>query len=154
MPSRSLAIHRGRIRNLNLVHEATSGYSDRLAARAAAIFGSWGFIVVIGTVLVAWAMGGTFSSALPTLLLCLMAAIQAPIIMMGQNRAASRDRHAAEVDFEANVKAEHEILDIREHMDRELVAMHRKLDAILRRYGIDPAEMGRPNPMELAGTQG
>jgi len=69
----------------------------------------------------------------------MLAAIQAPIIMMSQNRAAARDRHAAELDFEVNVKAEQEIMGIHERMDREIVGLHLKVDALLRKYDLDPA---------------
>ena len=104
----------------------------RLADRVAAIGGSWGFIIAFGVVLVGWML---INSSLPralglrfdpypfiflNLILSMLAAIQAPIIMMSQNRQAAKDRIAARIDFETNLRAE---LDIER--------LHYKLDAIL-----------------------
>ena len=105
---------------------------DQLADRVAAIGGSWGFISAFGVVLFGWML---INSAVPlalgirfdpypfiflNLMLSMLAAIQAPIIMMSQNRQAQKDRIAARIDFETNLRSE---LDIER--------LHHKLDAIL-----------------------
>lgn len=107
-------------------------FGQKLADRVAAIGGSWGFIIAFGVVLVAWV--GLNAWALSAaglkpfdpypfiflnLMLSMLAAIQAPIIMMSQNRQAEKDREAARHDYEVNLKAELEIM-----------ALHDKLDAL------------------------
>ena len=114
----------------DLLAAATRG--ERLADRVAVIGGSWGFIIAFGIVLMAWVL---VNSGLPTalglrfdpypfiflnLMLSMLAAIQAPIIMMSQNRQSTKDRLSARLDFETNVRAE---LDIER--------LHFKLDALL-----------------------
>jgi uncharacterized membrane protein len=108
---------------------------ERLADRVAAIGGSWGFITGFGVALLAWAGLNSWALGRPfdpypyiflNLLLSMLAAIQAPIIMMSQNRLAATDRRQARRDFEINLKAELEIL-----------ALHSKLDQLI---------AGRPEP--------
>src|SRR5688500_18453859 len=94
---------------------------ERLSDRIAAIGGSWAFIISFVAVLAGWIVVNTVLLArrqaafdpypfiLLNLLLSTMAALQAPIIMMSQNRQATRDRVAAEHDYEVNLKAELEI---------------------------------------------
>ena len=108
----------------------TSG--QRLADRVAEIGGSWGFIIGFSIFLAIWAaLNGlllTHAGLRPfdpypfiflNLILSMVAALQAPVIMMSQNRQATKDRAAAEHDYEVNLKAELEIL-----------ALHEKLDAL------------------------
>jgi uncharacterized membrane protein len=104
---------------------------ERLADRVAAIGGSWGFIACFGLALVSWAALNSWALARPfdpypyiflNLMLSMLAAVQAPIIMMSQNRQAATDRRQARRDFEINLKAELEIL-----------ALHAKLDQLLAR---------------------
>jgi uncharacterized membrane protein len=159
MPPRNPAVYRGRICNLNQIHEATSTAGDRLTDRAAAIFGSWGFIVAFGIILV-----GSFllfgqpwfdahRNILPGLLLGVVAGIQLPLVLMRQNRAAARDRMAAELEFEINVKLEYEIMGLHDRLDREIAGLHRKLDAIIQKNGIDPTGLDQPKHMEIAGAR-
>lgn len=106
-----------------------STFSDRLADSIAKFGGSWTFIGFFGAVLVAWMIWNTlpFNKTLhidepPFILLnlCLsfLAAFQAPIIMMSQNRQSSRDKHESVIDFAINYKAEQEIDDIQKHLHR------------------------------------
>ena len=107
-------------------------FGQRLADRVAEIGGSWGFIIGFGIFLAIWAAlnslllthGGLkpfdpYPFIFLNLILSMVAAIQAPVIMMSQNRQATKDRAAAEHDYEVNLKAELEIL-----------ALHEKLDAL------------------------
>ena len=92
---------------------------ERLADRVAEFGGSWTFIGLFAAVLVGWTLlnsdvlGAKAFDPYPyvflNLLLSMLAAIQAPIIMMSQNRQAARDRIAAARDYETNLRAERKI---------------------------------------------
>ena len=110
-----------------------SSFGDRLADRVAAIGGSWGFIIGFGIVLLIWmllnsrvleGLGLHPFDAYPfiflNLILSMLAAIQAPVIMMSQNRQAAKDRIAARHDYEVNLRAEMEILRLNRSMERLL----------------------------------
>jgi len=98
--------------------EATLG--DRLADRVAGFGGSWAFIVGFLVFLACWAAFNMIVSRAEApdpypfvflnLILSMLAAIQAPIIMMSQNRQAYKDRRMASHDYEVNLKAEIEIM--------------------------------------------
>ncbi len=108
------------------IEEASLG--ERIADRIAVIGGSWGFILSFLVFLAAWSLGNTLilrSAAFDpypyiflNLVLSMLAAIQAPIIRMSQNRAAARDRRDASRDYEVNLKAEIEILALHDKLDR------------------------------------
>ncbi len=112
------------------IADERSSFGERLADRVAAVGGSWGFIITFGVVLFGWMIlntdilghwGKTFDPypyIFLNLMLSMLAAIQAPIIMMSQNRQASKDRVAASLDFEVNLRAELEILRLHEKLDR------------------------------------
>ncbi len=102
-------------------------FGERLADQVAAVGGSWGFIIAFGLFLVVW-MGwneltGKHLSFDPypfiflNLMLSMLAAIQAPVIMMSQNRAADRDREAAGHDYLVNLRAELEIMHLHDKVD-------------------------------------
>ena len=108
-----------------------STLGDHLADRVAAIGGSWGFIVAFGIVLLAWVLiNSEFLSALGfhpfdaypfiflNLVLSMLAAVQAPIIMMSQNRQAKKDRIAARHDYEVNLRTQLEIIRLSHKVDR------------------------------------
>jgi uncharacterized membrane protein len=121
--------------------EANLTIGQRLADDVARVGGSWTFIIGFAIFLAAWAtwngQAGRAFDPYPfiflNLLLSMLAAIQAPIIMMSQNRQAARDRLQAEQDFEINLKAELEIM-----------ALHAKLDR-LRAAEIEPAAPAAPD---------
>jgi uncharacterized membrane protein len=100
---------------------------DRIADQVAAFGGSWTFILIAVAMIMGWmavnvVQGKPFDPypyILLNLVLSCLAALQAPIIMMSQNRQATRDRLDAQHDYEVNVKAE-----------LEIVALHAKLDEI------------------------
>jgi uncharacterized membrane protein len=107
--------------------EQSLTYGQRLADRVAEVGGSWGFIGSFVCFLLGWAVVNSLLLAQPfdrypyiflNLLLSMLAAIQAPIIMMSQNRQAARDRLQAQQDFEINLKAELEILALHQKVDR------------------------------------
>ena len=109
--------------------ESSLSFGQQLADRVAAVGGSWRFIIFFALFLAAWAATNSLFLARPldpypfiflNLLLSMLAAIQAPVIMMSQNRQAARDRLQAQQDFEINLKAELEILMLHEKVDRLL----------------------------------
>jgi uncharacterized membrane protein len=120
--------------------EARSTLGERVADRVARLGGSWTFIALFVVFLLAWTL---VNSALPTgraidpypfiflnLLLSMVSAMQAPVIMMSQNRQSTTDRQMAAHDYEVNLKAEIEIMALHEKMDalrsEQLVAMFAK----------------------------
>ncbi|MCX5806718.1 MAG: DUF1003 domain-containing protein [Proteobacteria bacterium] len=104
-------------------------FGQQLADRVAAFGGSWIFISLFGTVLFLWIalnwflllkFNTTFDPypyILLNLVLSMLAAIQAPVILMSQNRQAHRDRLAAEHDYEVNLKSELEIMMLHDKVD-------------------------------------
>lgn len=124
-----------------------SGLGDRLADKVAAIGGSWAFIGTFTLVLLGWMVLNTevlshwglafdpYPYIFLNLMLSTLAAIQAPIIMMSQNRQSAKDRVAAQLDYRVNLRAELEILLLHEKIDRQVAEavsrIERKLDAVL-----------------------
>jgi uncharacterized membrane protein len=114
-------------RNPNEVIEETLTLGDRLADDVARFGGSWRFIIAFGTVLVVWVAVNIalFTRAwdpypfiLLNLFLSMLAAVQAPIIMMSQNRQDAKDRVRSELDFAVNRKAETEITQLAAKLNR------------------------------------
>ena len=120
---------------------------ERLADKVAKVGGSWGFIGGFAAALAVW-MGwnvltkgfGLSFDPYPfiflNLMLSMLAAVQAPIIMMSQNRAAQRDREAAEHDYVVNLRAELEIMHLHDKIDalrqRELLGIIKRQNESLR----------------------
>jgi len=102
--------------------EEASGFGARLADRVAAMGGSWSFILVFFVCLTSWMVLNTFILArrafdpypyiLLNLILSCLASVQAPVILMSQNRQAAKDREQAAHDYEVNLKAEIEIMQL------------------------------------------
>ena len=108
-----------------------ASFGDKLADRVAAVGGSWGFIVAFGVVLFSWivinssvleAFGLHAFDGYPyiflNLILSMLAAIQAPVIMMSQNRQSAKDRIAARHDYEVNLRTQLEIIRVQRRLDR------------------------------------
>lgn len=123
-----------RVRNPEQEFRDNRTLGERAADTIAAFGGSWPFILMFFGLLLTWTLINTevlgplrafdpYPFIFLNLLLSMLAAIQAPIIMMSQNRAADRDRLAAEVDHEVNVRAELSVRDI----DRRLHRIERHL---------------------------
>jgi uncharacterized membrane protein len=116
-------------RDINTEFEERLTFGQRMADRVAAFGGSWTFIILFVSVLVAWVVLNTFILAhrgrefdpfpyiLLNLVLSMIAALQAPVIMMSQNRQAAKDRLDATHDYQVNLKAEFEILSLHEKLD-------------------------------------
>lgn len=114
--------------NAQLEFEQRKTLGDRISDRVAAIGGSWTFVIGFFVVLAVWiainvvvARGfDPFPFILLNLVLSTLAAVQAPIIMMSQNRVAARDRAQADEDFRTNLKAELEVASLHEKVDHLL----------------------------------
>jgi uncharacterized membrane protein len=115
--------------HLDEVYLENTTPADRLADKIAQFGGSWRFIIVFSILLAVWMGWNSLPltrhfhfDAPPFILLnlCLsfIAAFQAPVIMMSQNRQAARDKHEALIDFAINYKAEQEIDDMQRHLHR------------------------------------
>ena len=114
-------------RNPNEVIAERLTVGDRLADGVARFGGSWAFIVSFGVVLVAWVWVNLvlarrawdpYPFILLNLVLSMLAAVQAPIIMMSQNRQDAKDRLRSELDFAVNRKAEGEIIQLAARLNR------------------------------------
>jgi len=113
--------------DLNRLFDDGQTYGERLADRVAAIGGSWRFIIGFSLFLVAWAILNTlvlarhafdpFPFIFLNLMLSMLAALQAPIIMMSQNRQAAKDRLEARLDYETNLRSEAQIASLHDKID-------------------------------------
>ena len=108
-------------RNSNDVIEEEMSFGDRLADSVARFGGSWIFIILFGAVLMVYASANVvlkvrawdpYPFILLNLFLSMLAAIQAPVIMMSQNRQDTKDRVRGELDYEVNLRAESEIQNL------------------------------------------
>ena len=106
--------------------DARTTFADRAADRIASFGGSWPFIGIFFAILIAWmalnvtALFGRFDPypfILLNLILSCLAAVQAPVILMSQNRQAEKDRAQAFHDYEVNLKAEIEIMQLHTKID-------------------------------------
>ena len=163
---------RGRMtRNPNEIIEKEMTTGERIADAVAGFGGSWTFIITFGIVLIdvhdgehhprrkAW---DPYPFILLNLFLSMLAAIQAPVIMMSQNRQDTKDRLRGELDFDVNRRAESEI----QGMSRKLNLLDERIDDLsdlLRGKGAPAADHGHqleiahasaPNPPTLARDRG
>ena len=136
----SLKQHEFLTSNLNEEFVSKLTLGEALADRIASFGGSWRFIILFGTVLVGWILINTIALAakpfdpypfiLLNLVLSCLAAIQAPVIMMSQNRQESKDRMRSEHDYRINLKAELEIRHLHEKVDHLLSRQWERLAEI------------------------
>ncbi|WP_312433316.1 DUF1003 domain-containing protein [Lacrimispora sp.] len=123
-----LLLNRQVAENLNYRHQETATKGDRIADRLANVAGSWSFILGFCTVLILWILINSVLFAvhafdpypfiLLNLILSCVAAIQAPVIMMSQNRQEKKDRLRAENDYRVNLKSELIVEDLHVKMDK------------------------------------
>jgi uncharacterized membrane protein len=124
---RSLREHELLTQNLNREFERGQTVGERVADMVASFGGSWRFILLFGAVMAIWIGVNTavlvarpfdpYPFILLNLVLSCLAAIQAPVIMMSQNRQESKDRLRAEHDYQVNLKAELEIRHLNAKVD-------------------------------------
>jgi CRP/FNR family transcriptional regulator, cyclic AMP receptor protein len=119
-------------RNPNLEEEERLTFGQRIADKVAAFGGSWTFIIIFAVILAVWVFINSaalfakhfdpYPYILLNLFLSMIASVQAPVIMMSQNRLSSKDRLKSDLDYEVNLKAE-----------LEVAHLHRKVDHIYER---------------------
>ncbi|SFB77588.1 Uncharacterized membrane protein [Flexibacter flexilis DSM 6793] len=107
--------------------EENPSFGDRLADKVADFGGSWAFIITFGSILLCWIILNSFiliskpfdpyPYILLNLLLSCVAAMQAPVIMMSQNRQEAKDRKRSENDYMINLKSELEIRNLHQKID-------------------------------------
>ncbi len=113
--------------DLNAEFDKQQTFAEKTADKLASFGGSWQFIILFSALMVAWIAGNTlvlshkpfdpYPFILLNLVLSCVAAIQAPVIMMSQNRQEAKDRLRAEHDYRVNLKAELEVRHLNEKMD-------------------------------------
>src|SRR5438270_7637262 len=117
-------------RNTNREFEDERTFGQRLADKIATFGGSWTFIIIFGAILFVWITLNSFLLLYRTgpfdpfpyillnLVLSMLAALQAPVIMMSQNRQSAKDRLKSDMDYEVNLKAELEVAQLHSKVDR------------------------------------
>ncbi len=126
------------IKNVNEVLDERMTFGEKIADAVAKFGGSWTFIITFCFVMACWITLNSvwlfnvlfgrepvdpFPFILLNLALSTLAALQGPVIMMSQNRQATKDRYTADQDFQVNVKAEHAIQQLHRKID-ELRALY------------------------------
>jgi uncharacterized membrane protein len=113
--------------HLNQEQESNTNWAGRLADNIASFGGSWPFIIIFITFLLLWMAWNVLNFTvhfdnspfiLLNLILSCLAALQAPVILMSQNRQAARDKQEAIMDFAINYKAERENLEIQKLLEK------------------------------------
>lgn len=113
--------------NLNRQFDQSLSFGERIADRVAEFGGSWRFIIAFFAVMTLWIIANSallllqpfdpYPFILLNLVLSMLAAVQAPLILMSQNRQEARDRLRAENDYQVNLKAELEVRAVGEKLD-------------------------------------
>jgi len=114
-------------KNINNTHDENATLGQRTADKIATFGGSWTFIISFGVILTIWIAGNAlilrskafdpYPFVFLNLILSCLAAIQAPIIMMSQNRQSEKDRLTASNDYLVNLKSEIIIEDLHKKID-------------------------------------
>jgi uncharacterized membrane protein len=136
----SLADHETLAENIEAEFAGHRTIGERLSDQLAAFGGSWTFIFIFFLILIGWMAFNAVAAArevfdpypfiLLNLVLSCLAAIQAPIIMMSQNRQEAKDRLRSENDYRVNLKAELEIRHLHEKVDHILTRQWERLAEI------------------------
>jgi CRP/FNR family cyclic AMP-dependent transcriptional regulator len=139
------------VRNPNEIIERRATTGERVADAVAGFGGSWTFIIMFGIVLAIYTLANVilrgkawdpYPFILLNLFLSMLAAIQAPVIMMSQNRQDSKDRLRSELDFEVNRRAASEI----QGLSRKLNSIDERIDDLadlLRAQRVPAAQHGQ-----------
>ena len=138
---RSAAERRPISEDINETFDDRQTFGERLADRVATFGGSWTFLIAFGLFLLAWTVLNLvlrrdafdpYPFIFLNLMLSMIAAAQAPIIMMSQNRQAQKDRLDAGNDYQVNLKAEIEIMALLEKVEH-LTARQEEQTELIRR---------------------
>lgn len=149
----SLHQHQILARNLEDPLDENRTLGDRLADRLASFGGSWTFLIVFGgfimlwivmnSLVLLWRPADPYPFILLNLVLSCVASVQAPVIMMSQNRQEEKDRLRAQSDYQVNLKAELEIRHLHEKVDHLLMQQWERLTQIQEIQLEVLAELGR-----------
>jgi uncharacterized membrane protein len=112
-------------KDINSVHKDQLSFGNKMSDSMAKFVGSWGFVIIFVVVLIVWIVFNhmaakpfdPFPFILLNLVLSCIAAIQAPIIMMSQNRQEQKDRLRSQNDYMVNIKAEIIVEDLHKKLD-------------------------------------
>lgn len=126
----SMQYHELISKNIETEFDQNWTFGEKLADKIASFGGSWSFLILFGLFLIIWIVMNTvvfiihpidpYPFILLNLVLSCLAAIQAPIIMMSQNRQEAKDRLRSQHDYQINLKAELEIRHLHEKIDHLL----------------------------------
>lgn len=162
-------------RDLTREGEAGATLGQRVADRVALFGGSWTFIFMFCGILFAWVIVNSivliqrpfdpYPYILLNLFLSMLAALQAPVIMMSQNRQAAKDRADQQHDYEVNLKTEMELMQLHEKIDSfvqrswiELLETQSRqialLQDVLRGMQVESRQPGRTPPADAQATGG
>ncbi len=131
-----MLMHMNAVRDVNEEYVEQRTFGQRAADLVAKVAGSWTFIIIFIAWLLIWAYLNTevlgprkeafdpYPYVFLNLILSMLAAVQAPIIMMSQNRQSARDRLDAEIDHEVNVRAEYAI----QNVDERIKALEQQIE--------------------------
>lgn len=117
-------------KNVDEEYDGSISFGERLSDKIAEVGGSWHFLIFFGLFILVWFILNTvllingpfdpYPFILLNLVLSCLAAVQAPIIMMSQNRQEAKDRLHSQYDYQINMKAELEIRHLHEKLDQLL----------------------------------
>ena len=134
-------------RNANVEEAEQLTFGARVADRVASFGGSWTFIFIFGAILIVWVLINSvlilahpfdpYPYILLNLFLSMIAALQAPVIMMSQNRQSAKDRIKVDLDYEINLKAELEIAELHKRLDAIFELLNSR-DPRAQRISLDP----------------
>jgi len=134
---RGMREHELTAKNINAEFETLLTFGERLADKVASFGGSWTFIIIFAVFFLFWMAANSlvllwrpfdpYPFILLNLVLSCMAAIQAPIIMMSQNRQEAKDRMRAEHDYRINLKAELEVRQLSDKLDHLITHQWQRL---------------------------
>jgi len=126
-------------KNVNQIVDEKYTFGQKVADAVAKFGGSWNFIRLFGAIVLTWVVingfllrdGKAFDPypfILLNLFLSMLAALQAPVIMMSQNRQAAKDRIQADLDYQTNLKAELEIMQLHRKVDELQADLEARID--------------------------
>ncbi len=149
-------------RNVNEEIEEQLSFGDRVADKMAKFGGSWGFLIFFAAFLIAWTAMNTLQILIRpfdeypfiflNLMLSCVAAVQAPIIMMSQNRAQKKDRLRAELDYQVNLKSELMLQQLHAKMDEmRATELHMVVETLQVELALIRRQLEEMNPTVSSG---
>ena len=141
--------------NPNEIIDEKATLGDRVADEVARFGGSWGFIGLFGGIILVWIVLNMFLLSQPfdpapfiglNLILSMLAALQAPVIMMSQNRQDKKDRVRSELDYQVNLKAEVEVMQLHERVEQLQKEMVYQIELVKEQVSTHVAQLPAGDP--------